>query len=174
MDLSSSPHLLFLLKKKVLPILSHPSTRRTSAPLRIRLCSSAEHQSLSIPLQDSLRFFRLLSLYLPQLALRLACLSRRRHRVTTFHTSDNRCLRPVLSAGGSFARVGDCQRYPTYPLTFLVQAYQFLWLVQYDGSYKRSHMLAIASYPSTSPGGNFQEGFFLTVETPYRSTLAHQ
>ncbi|MCK5256566.1 MAG: hypothetical protein KAQ81_11115, partial [Deltaproteobacteria bacterium] len=106
MDLSCSPHLLFLLKKKVLPILSHPSTRRTSAPLRIRSCSSFERQSLSIPLQDSLRFFRLLSLYLPQLALRLACLLRRRHRVTTFHTSDYRCLRPVLSAGGSFARVG--------------------------------------------------------------------
>ena len=159
--------------KKVLPILSHPSTRRTSAPLRIRLCSSAEQQSLSIPLQDSLRFFRHLSLYLHQLALRLACLSGRRHRVTTFRTFNNRCLRPVLSAGGSFARVGDCQRSPTYPPTILVQACQFLWLVQYDGSYKRSHMLAIASYPSTLPGGNFQEGLFLTVETPYRSTLAH-
>ncbi len=115
----------------------------------------------------------LVSLYLHQLALRLACLSRRRHRVTTFHTSDNRCLRPVLSAGGSFARVGEWQRSPTYPPTILVQACQLLWLVQYDGSYKRSHMLAIASYPSTSPGGNLQEGFFLTVETPYRSTLAH-
>ena len=72
MDLSSSPHLLFLLKK-VLPILSHPSTRRTSAPLRVRSYSSSERQSLSIPLQDSLRFFRHLSLYLHQHALRLAC-----------------------------------------------------------------------------------------------------
>ena len=172
MDLSSSPHLLFLLKKFYrFSRIQAPDGRQH--PYGSGHVAPSEHQSLSTPLQDSLRFFRHLSLYLHQLALRLACLSGRRHRVTTFHTFDSRCLRPVLSAGGSFARVGDSQRSPTYPLTILVQAYQFLWLVQYDGSYKRSHMLAIASYPSTSPGGNFQEGFFLTVETPYRSTLAH-
>ena len=99
---------------------------------------------------------------------------RQRHRVTTFRTFNNRCLRPVLSAGGSSARVGEYKKSPIYPLTILVQAYQFLWLVVVDDSYKRSPLLAIASYPSTSPGGNFQEGFFLTVETPYWSTLAYE
>jgi hypothetical protein len=91
---------------------------------------------------------------------------RRRHRVTTFHTSDSGCLRLTLSAGGISARVGDHKKYPTYPLTILVQAYQFLWLVKYHDSYKCSLMLAIASYPSASPGWNFQEGFSLTVDTP--------
>ena len=98
---------------------------------------------------------------------------RQRHRVTTFHTSDSGCLRLTLSAGGISARVGDHKKYPTYPLTVLVQAYQFLWLVKYHDSYKCSLMLAIASYPSASPGWNFQEGFSLTVDTPQQSTLAH-
>ena len=92
---------------------------------------------------------------------------RQRHRVTTFHAFDNRYLRPTLSAGGISARVGDHKKYPTYPLTVLVQAYQFLWLVKYHDSYKCSHMLAIASYPSASPGWNFQERFYLAVFSPY-------
>ncbi len=98
---------------------------------------------------------------------------RQRHRVTTFHASDSRCLRPTLSAGGISARVGDHKKYPTYPLTILVQAYQFLWLVKYHDSYKCSHMLAIASYPSASPGWNFQERFYLAVSSPYYRVLRH-
>ena len=98
---------------------------------------------------------------------------RQRHRVTTFHTSDSGCLRLTLSAGGISARVGDHKKYPTYPLTVLVQAYQFLWLVKNHDSYKCSLMLAIASYPSASPGWNFQERFYLAVSSPYHSVLRH-
>ena len=98
---------------------------------------------------------------------------RQRHRVTTFHASDNRYLRPTLSAGGISARVRDHKKYLTYPLTILVQAYQFLWLVKHHDSYKCSHMLAIASYPSASPGWNFQERFYLAVSSPYRRVLRH-
>ena len=75
-------------------------------------------QSVSTPLQDSIRFFHHLSPYLQQHALRLACPLGRRHEVTTFRVPDSGYLRPTLSAGGSIARVGRLKKHPNHPLTF--------------------------------------------------------
>jgi hypothetical protein len=73
-------HLLSLLKS-VLPVFSQRSTRRTSAPLRVRIMSSLNFQPVSTPLQDGNRFFHHFSPYLLQHALRLACLRGRGMRL---------------------------------------------------------------------------------------------
>jgi hypothetical protein len=61
-----------------------------------RVMSSLDSQPVSTPLQDGFGFFHLLTPYLLQHALRLACPEERRHGVTTFHVFDSRYLRSTL------------------------------------------------------------------------------
>ena len=121
---------------------------------------------VSIPLQDDLRFFHLLSPYLQQHALRLACPKGRRHEVTTFHVSDNRHLRSTLLCRREYCPCRTFSNPSEPPAYLLVQASQLLWLVNIHDSYKCSLTLTIVSYPNPSPGWSFQERFHLTASTP--------
>ena len=73
MDLFRSPHLLFLLQK------FYRFSRNEAADGRLHpygpgnVSLMNECQPVSVPLQDGIRFFRHLSPYLQQLALRLTC-----------------------------------------------------------------------------------------------------
>jgi hypothetical protein len=123
-------------------------------------------QPVSTPLQNGLCFFHLLSPYLPQHALRLACPKGEAMGLprSTYLTTDT--LGPLCSADGSFARVGRSATHPNHPPTILVQALQLLWLVNIHDSYKCSLPLTIVSYPNPSPGWSFPERFHLAASTP--------
>ena len=59
----------------------------------------------------------------PTACLAVSLPNGRRHEVTTFRVSDNRYLRPTLSAGGNVARVGCSQIRPNHPHTFWFKPY---------------------------------------------------
>jgi hypothetical protein len=124
-------------------------------------------QPVSISLQDGLGFFHHLSLYLPQHALRLACVKGEGMKLPRSTCLTANALGPLYSAGGSVARVGRSASPPNHPLTVLIQASQLLWLVNIHDSHKCSLTWTIVPYPNPSLGWSFQERFRLTASAPF-------
>ena len=154
----------------VLPAFSQRSTRRISAPLRVRVMYLKEHQPVSTPLQDSVRSFLSLLPIPPSARLAVSLPKGRWHGAGTFRVFDNEYLWSTLYRWGCCPcrTTLNTSEPPTY---LLVQARQLLWLVKNHDSYEHSLMLTIVSYPNPSPGRSFPERFHLTVSTPYLRTF---
>ena len=65
-----------------------------------------EHQPVSIPLQDSIRFFQILPPIPPTACLTVSLPKGQWHGATTFRVFDSEYLRFAISAGGNDVRAG--------------------------------------------------------------------
>ncbi len=154
------PHLLFSLRKFY-------RFSRSEAPDGRLLPYGPDNVSIRIhPVTGWHSLLPLSHPILPTACLTVSMSGGRKHGVTPFRIIDIGDLRSILSAGGMCPCRIVC-KYPNLPLTFLVQACQPLWLVNFHDSCKCSLMLTIVSYPNPSPGWGFPERVRLAAFTPY-------